>query len=127
MNNLFELAAVVAAVALAALVAVFLYSRFFLKQRVQLVDDWRNLVKFSSTWFIAVGVVLQSWIEVAPDTLLHVWVLMPDDMKALIPPQYARFVPIAIIVLAVPFRIIKQARLARTQPRPETPNAPDHS
>lgn len=124
MNQLAILAATVAVVIVTALVAVFLFSRFFAKQRVQLVDDWKNVWRFTSTWAIVAGSFLEAAVQVAPDEMLHLWSIMPDDMKALIPQPVARCIPIALVLLALPLRIIRQARLAQ---QPEKADAADHA
>ncbi len=120
------LLATLAVVALAAFLAVFLFTQVFAKQRIQLVEDWKLEVKKWSSWLVLIGVILEGTFEVAPDVLVHVWVMMPDDMKAMLPVPVARCFPIALIALSLPVKIIKQTRLRLSQPPQQEPQNADH-
>ncbi len=67
----------------------------------RVVDDWRHLHKFYTTWVAAAGTALLS----AWDGIPHVWRGIPDDVKAAIPPgivhAMAYIVLLAVVIGAV--------------------------
>lgn len=70
---------------------------FLSKLRIQLVEDWRNGMRWISTQcFIAVGII-QS-----------LWKVTPDDMKASVPSDLVFYLTIAILALGFVGRFIDQ-------------------
>lgn len=96
----------------AAFLAVFLYHKYVLKMPVTLADDYANMKKEWSTWLVAGGGFITSVMIYAPTSLIDLWNQMPSEVKGSIPPQYLMFVGVAIMLLALPAKIIKQRKLA---------------
>lgn len=78
--------------------------------KIQLIDDVRRIWKFISVWLIVAAGFVQSIFIVAPDTILEIWHVLPQELKATIPPQYVQFITIIILVFAIVGRAIKQKR-----------------
>lgn len=66
-------------------------------KKVQLVEDWRKAWR----WFSVNAMVLAAAIQGA-------WLQIPDDMKASIPPALVSYSTIALLVLGVLGRLLKQ-------------------
>lgn len=78
--------------------------------KIQLVDDVRRLWKFISVWLIVLAGFVQSIFIVAPETILQLWQVLPQELKDAIPPQYVQFITIGILFTAIIGRAIKQKR-----------------
>lgn len=78
--------------------------------KIQLIDDIRRFWRFISVWLTIIAAFIQSVFIVAPDVILEIWRVLPDELKAQIPPQYIQWMPILILGLAVISRAIKQKR-----------------
>ena len=65
--------------------------------KLQLIDDWRKAWK----WFSVNAMLLAAAIQGA-------WLQIPDDMKTHIPPQLVQYATIALLILGVAGRLIKQ-------------------
>lgn len=78
--------------------------------KIQLIDDVRRIWKFISVWLIVAAGFVQSIFIVAPDTILEIWHVLPQELKDTIPPQYVQFITIIILVFAIVGRAIKQKR-----------------
>ena len=46
------------------------------------------------TFFVALASLLQFW----PDAMLHVWLMMPDDLKASLPPAAVKWFSYVLMV-----------------------------
>lgn len=78
--------------------------------KIQLIDDVRRIWKFISVWLIIAAGFVQSIFIVAPETILEIWHVLPQELKDTIPPQYVQFITIIILVFAIVGRAIKQKR-----------------
>lgn len=65
--------------------------------KVTLVEDWRKAWR----WFSVNAMVLAAAIQ-------GTWLQLPDDMKATLPPHLVSYSTIALLVLGVLGRILKQ-------------------
>jgi len=75
--------------------------------KLKLVEDWRKAWK----WFSVNAMILAAAIQGAS-------LQIPDDMKASIPPQLVSGATIALLVLGVAGRLIKQGEEDDKQPKP---------
>lgn len=81
------------------------------KIKIQLIEDWRNFWRFWSVRLGVIGSALTGWLVAFPDQALQVWALLPADLKAYLPEQYMPLVGVAIFVLSLIARAIKQTKL----------------
>ena len=65
--------------------------------KLQFVEDWRKAWK----WFSVNAMILAAAIQ-------GTWLQIPEDMKAGIPPQFVSGATIALLVLGVAGRLVKQ-------------------
>jgi H+/Cl- antiporter ClcA len=112
----FTFVAVLATVILTAVLAVFLFNKFFAKESLELVDDWKNWKKEWSTWLAGIGAAIVGVFIAAPSTLLDLWNMLPFDIKSSIPPQYLQLIGLALVIISIPAKIIKQKKLDRVTP-----------
>ena len=67
--------------------------------KLQLIDDWRKAWK----WFSLHAMVLAAAVQ-------GVWLEIPVDMKDKLPEQYVHYVTIALMVLGIVGRLVKQGK-----------------
>lgn len=67
--------------------------------KIQLIEDWRK----AWTWFSVHAMLLAAAIQGA-------WLQIPDDMKAHIPEALVSGATIALLVLGVAGRLVKQGK-----------------
>ena len=66
-------------------------------KKPKLIDDWRNAWKWISVnAMVAAGAIQGAWLQI------------PEDLKAHVPPQLVSGATIALLVLGVAGRLIKQ-------------------
>ena len=64
---------------------------------MKLVDNWRNCWRwFSTQAMVGAGAVQGAWLFV------------PDDLRSTIPPQWLQGITIALMVMGVAGRLVKQ-------------------
>lgn len=100
---------VVFAVAAALL---FTYAKFFAKQRLQLVADWKLIGLKWSTWLHVIGYSIMAMVYESPDILIKTWDRIPGSMKQAFPERYVMFIGVAVGVLALGATVIQQRKLA---------------
>lgn len=81
------------------------------KIKIQLIEDWRNFWRFWSVRLGVIGSALTGFLVAFPDQALQAWALLPADLKAFLPEQYMPLVGVAIFVLSLIARAIKQTKL----------------
>ena len=65
-----------------------------------MIENWRSAWKFISVQAMALAVAIQT-----------VWPMVPDDMKAALPPQVVHAVTVALLVAGIMGRLYKQGNL----------------
>jgi hypothetical protein len=78
----------------------------------KLVPYWRSAWRLWSVRLGVVGSVLVSLFTLAPDAMLQAWLMLPGDLKAVIPPQYTPMIGVAVFVLSMVARFIPQPKTA---------------
>lgn len=58
-------------------------------------------MKKLSNWFIGVWLSFCSYLELWPDSMTHVWVFMPDDLKSEIPDSVVKGISYSVLVLSM--------------------------
>jgi hypothetical protein len=78
---------------------------------LEFVKHAKLLWKTWSVWLSAVGVALGVYLASAPDALVQVWLMLPPDLKALLPVNVAQYISYAIIALGVISKFVRQPKL----------------
>jgi len=79
--------------------------------KLEFVAHAKLLWKAWSVWLSALGVALGVYLASAPDALIQVWLMLPPDLKALLPVNVAQYISYAIIALGVISKFIRQPKL----------------
>lgn len=79
---------------------------------MKLIDGWRQAWRLWSVRLSALGAILTGWAALAPDALLQLWQLLPDELHALVPERVAGVIPTLLFVAAIVARLIPQPKAA---------------
>lgn len=89
-----------------------------MKPKIRLIDNWRSWHRFWSVRLTVAGSAFLSAFFLYPEAMLHIWNLIPPDMKAYIPARFAPFIPVSVIIAGVIARVVKQEGLHKNgEPR----------
>lgn len=80
--------------------------------RLQFVAHTKLLWKTWSVWLTGAGAALGVYLASAPDALIHVWAMLPPDLKSMLPVNVAQYISYALIALGVISQFIRQPKLA---------------
>lgn len=58
-------------------------------------------MKKLSNWLLGAWISFCSLLQLWPDTMMHVWVMMPDDLKAALPPFAVKAISYSILLLSM--------------------------
>jgi hypothetical protein len=86
---------------------------FHLPSKLELVAHWRTFYKLWSVRFNAMGVALLSGMLAFPQIVADAWTALPPEMKALLPQQYVMWVPVALMMISMYARIVRQPKLIK--------------
>jgi hypothetical protein len=78
-----------------------------------ITPNWREVLRRWSFWLGAAGSLITSFALAAPDTALHVWALLPMDMKEALPTDFVKYVGIVLFFAATVAQLIKQRSIPR--------------
>lgn len=81
--------------------------------KIELIDGWRNWYKLWSVRLMAIGTLIAGWFLNAPDAVIQIWLMLPEDLKAAIPPEYVKWIPIIILGSGTLARVVKQNKLQK--------------
>jgi hypothetical protein len=81
---------------------------------IRLVDDWKNVWKYSSTRLAAIGAAIAT-----AGPALDAWNVVPDTLKSMLPAKLGAAMPLVIIFAA----IIAARHVTTAAPTSETTNA----
>ena len=76
--------------------------------RARLIAEWTRAWAFWSVRLHLIAITLASVFAIDPTVVLDVWNGLPDDIKALLPPHFARWIPIVLGAAGVIARVFKQ-------------------
>lgn len=85
------------------------------KIKLEFIEDWRDFWRFWSVRLGVIGSALTGFLIAFPDQALQAWLLLPADLKAYLPERYMPLVGVAIFVLSLIARVIKQSKLQPNQ------------
>lgn len=77
---------------------------------MQLVPYWRSFWRLVSVQLTVVGTILTGWLIASPDAVLNAWLMLPADLKAVVPPKAIPLVSMSLFVLSVLARIVRQPK-----------------
>lgn len=75
---------------------------------MRLIDDWQRAWRWWSVRLNVAGTTLLAWFLAFPDVAREIWLVIPDELKALLPTRVAYFIPLIILFAANVARIVKQ-------------------
>lgn len=58
-------------------------------------------MKKLSNWLLGAWISFCSLLQLWPDAMMHVWVMMPDDLKAALPPIAVKAISYSILLLSM--------------------------
>lgn len=79
--------------------------------KITLVQDWRNCWRFWSIRLTLLGSALLSAFFAFPDAMLQVWAMLPQDVKEYMPAEWAKWIPVFLILAGSLARVVKQKAL----------------
>lgn len=84
-------------------------------KKPELIDDWKNSWRFWSVRFATVGTAITGLLVAFPDAALTAWAVMPDELKAAIPPHYMPLIGVGVFAFSIVARVLKQKSLDNEQ------------
>jgi len=78
-----------------------------------IVSDWRAVLRHWSLWLGGVGTAFVSWFVASPEAAVAAWAMLPDDLKASLPPKVVAYTGIGLLVLSLAAKFVNQWRLRR--------------
>lgn len=103
MTFLYSILAVVAAIIVLLLIRKYTSLEF--------VSHAKLLFKAWSVWLSSAGTLLGIYLLDAPDALLGVWRILPDDLKSVLPVNFSQYLSYVLIALGVIAQFIRQNKL----------------
>lgn len=91
---------------------------------MKLISNWRDSWRMTSVNLPALGLALLAVLDAAPDALTTVWLSLPPDLKAYIPPDFGKWIGFLMIGLGVASRLVIQPALARRRKELEAERPP---
>lgn len=75
---------------------------------MKLVDNWKEGWKFLSNISNFLGIILLSILTDLPSHLVTSWSILPEEMKAAIPPEFVVWIAIIWFIVNIISRLIQQ-------------------
>lgn len=82
--------------------------------RQRIVDDCRDFWRWWSVRFNAAGLAILGLVSFDPVSALAIWNMMPPHVRAFLPPNFLTIVGMALFVLSMLARLVKQKPKATT-------------
>ena len=80
-------------------------------KKIKLVPNAKSFWRLWSVRLSAIGASIMGYFTLYPDKLLEIWLIMPPDLKALLPSQYVSSIAMFIFIGASIARVIKQEKV----------------
>lgn len=84
--------------------------------KLHLIDDWAR--KWWRLWSVrlnAIGLAILAWVQIDPVSALSVWVMMPSEVRKVLPPDFITIVGLAFFALSMMARLVVQPKLEKRQ------------
>lgn len=75
------------------------------------IEKWRTAHKLWSLRLSAFGTLLMTALTIWPDRIVQLWLMMPVEVRGLLPEQIVTIIAAVIFLLSAVSRIIKQTKL----------------
>lgn len=118
MTFLYSILAVVAAIIVLLLIRKYTSLEF--------VSHAKLLFKAWSVWLSSAGTLLGIYLLDAPDALLGVWRILPDDLKSVLPVNFSQYLSYVLIALGVIAQFIRQKKLLVQKNQMEAGDGANH-
>lgn len=79
--------------------------------KLRLIEGWQWWYKFWSVRLGAVGAALTTFLIAYPDFATTVWLNLPSEIKATIPPQYMPLIGVVISICGIIAKFVVQRKL----------------
>lgn len=76
--------------------------------RAHLIEDLKYAHKLWSVRLAALAVLLEGVLTAAPDVAKEVWLALPEDLKATLPENFAKWIAWGLIAASMLARLVKQ-------------------
>lgn len=83
-----------------------------MKQTVEkvVVPNWREVKKRWSVRLGVIGTLITGFAVAVPDVALQVWVAMPMDLKAALPPDFVKWFGLGLLIAGQAAAFIRQRK-----------------
>lgn len=92
--------------------------------KITFVEDVKQWWRMWSIQLGILGTALTAAFVAFPDAAVYAWNMIPADLKSFIPPQYTPLIGVAIFVVSLFARLIKQKKLAALKEQNDTTETP---
>jgi hypothetical protein len=75
---------------------------------MKLIPDWRRAWRLASVRVSAIGAVVTAAAAASPDGLLAAWQALPEDVRAILPPQVRTWITPALFAATIIGRVLQQ-------------------
>ena len=76
-----------------------------------IVSNWRQVLRHWSLWLGGAGTALAGWLVLAPESAIMAWAMLPEDLKAALPPTVVGHVAVVLFLLSLLAKFINQRSL----------------
>jgi hypothetical protein len=87
--------------------------------KLEFVNHAKLLWKTWSVWLSGVGATLSAVFMAFPDAALNMWMILPPDIKTMLPPVVVQLLGPFMVVMGVASQYVKQHKLAEERQRLE--------
>ena len=105
-----------AACVAAVVVLVVVATRF---TRLEFVAHARVLWKAWSVWLASTGTLIGVYLAASPNVIIDTWASLPQELKELLPVNFAQYLAYFMIALGIIARFIRQPDLTREREKME--------
>lgn len=84
----------------------------------KILNDWREVRKRWSLWLAGAGTSFLGWFVTAPESAFTAWAMLPEDLKAHLPPQVVAHIGFALLVMSLLAQFVNQRQLQRKAKAP---------
>ena len=79
--------------------------------KIEFIDGISNFGKFWSVRLSVIGSTLTAAALAFPTQVVEVWTLLPNDVKQMIPAEYAPMIGVTVSLMSLVARALKQGNL----------------
>lgn len=88
-----------------------MFSKLLDKLKLELIENWRSAWRFWSIRLGILGTAIAGVFTAFPDAAYYAWAMLPADLKAYVPEQYAQLLGVFLFGSSMLARIFKQNKL----------------